>query len=43
MDIWQGFNETKLPSQESFYSKLDEEDISNKIMTELSRYGTDVQ
>ena len=30
MDSWEIFNETSLPSKESFYSKLDLEDISDK-------------
>ena len=30
MDIWDRFNETELPSQESLYSKLNEEDITDE-------------
>ena len=30
MDLWGRFNETELPSKEHFYSKLNEEDISNE-------------
>ena len=30
MDIWETFNETKLPPKISFYSELNLEDITNK-------------
>ena len=30
MDSWERFNETLLPPKESFYSKLNLEDISDK-------------
>ena len=30
MGLWDRFNETELPSKEHFYSKLNEEDISNE-------------
>ena len=33
MDSWEKFDETSLPGEKAFYSKLNEEDISNKDHT----------
>ena len=42
MDSWEKFNETSIPPKEAYYSKLNEEDISDvmRTMHMLKKYGT---
>ena len=42
MNSWEKFNETSIPPKEAYYSKLNEEDISDvmRTMHMLKKYGT---
>ena len=42
MDSWEKFNETSIPPKEAYYSKLNEEDVSDVMQTMcmLKKYGT---
>ena len=40
MDSWKRFKEESLPDKESFYSKLNKQAITDKIMHMLKKYGT---
>ena len=41
MDSWEKFNETSIPPKEAYYSKLNEEDVSDVMQTMrmLKKYG----